>query len=76
MLNPQEGIVYDPAYGIGGMFMQSKFFEDKNRIYAAIPLADAIEIVTGETHSTKNDTYWIMEYIIRIHQLMWQLVKI
>ena len=30
MLNPQKGIVYDPACGTGGMFIQSKKYSEKN----------------------------------------------
>lgn len=39
-------------------YFYTKFFEDKNKNYETIPLADAMEIVTGGTPSTKNDTYW------------------
>lgn len=35
-----------------------KFYEDNERHYEEIPLAEVIEIVTGGTPSTKIDTYW------------------
>lgn len=35
-----------------------KFFEDDTRKYDEIHLADAVEIVTGGTPSTKNEMYW------------------
>lgn len=35
------------------------FFEDHKRNYDVLPLADVVEIMTGGTPSTKNDTYWI-----------------
>ncbi len=35
-----------------------KCFEDNERHYDSISLADAVEIITGGTPSTKNDIYW------------------
>ncbi len=35
-----------------------KFYEDTERHYEELPLAEVIEIVTGGTPSTKIDTYW------------------
>ncbi len=39
-------------------YLYCKFFEDSERNYDIIPLADFVEIITGGTPSTKNDTYW------------------
>lgn len=39
-------------------YLYCKFFEDSERKYDIVPLADLVEIVTGGTPSTKNDTYW------------------
>ncbi|MCI9371136.1 MAG: hypothetical protein HFH65_12630 [Lachnospiraceae bacterium] len=39
-------------------YLYCKFFQDNERNYEAIPIAELVEIVTGGTPSTKNDTYW------------------
>lgn len=39
-------------------YLYCKFYEDNERHYEELPLAEVIEIVTGGTPSTKIDTYW------------------
>lgn len=39
-------------------YLYCKFYENNERHYEELPLAEVIEIVTGGTPSTKIDTYW------------------